>query len=85
MIVYDLLNQSGNQRNIMQFQSSKLDFLEKFSANIFALSNIQDNTSGPLNKGGIAALPLLRTISAICHKSQVPDLWEVIDSFVLLA
>ena len=40
-------------------ESSILEFLEKFSANNFALSDAEDNTSGPLNRGGIADLPLL--------------------------
>ena len=34
---------------------------------------------------GIADLTLLRTLLAICQKSQVSSFWEVIDSFVLLA
>ena len=38
-------------------ESSRLEFLEKFLANNFALSNTEDNTSGPLNRGGIADLP----------------------------
>ena len=46
-------------------ESSRLEFLEKFSANNFTLSNVEDNTSGPLNRGGIADLPLLRTLLAI--------------------
>ena len=50
-------------------QSSRLEFLEKFLANNFNLSNAEDNTSGPLNRGGIADLPLLRTLLAIRHKS----------------
>ena len=66
-------------------ESWRLEFLEKFSANNFALSDVEDNTSGPLNRGGIADLPLLRTLLAICQKSQEPSLWEVMDSFVLLA
>ena len=65
--------------------SSRLEFLEKFSANNFALSDAEDNTSGPLNRGGIADLPLLRTLLAIYQKSREPSFWEVIDSFVLLA
>ena len=32
-------------------ESSRLEFLEKFSANIFALSVAEDDTSGPLNRG----------------------------------
>ena len=35
-------------------ESSRLEFLEQFSANIFALSDAEDNTSWPLNRGGIA-------------------------------
>ena len=66
-------------------ESSRLEFLEEFSANNFALSNAEDNTSGPLNRGGIGDLPLLRTLLAICQKSREPSLWEVMDSFVLLA
>ena len=49
-------------------ESSKLEFLEKFSANSFALLDQKDSTSGPLNRGVIADLPLLRTPSAICQK-----------------
>ena len=44
-------------------ESSRLEFLEKFLANNIALSDAEDNTSGLLNRGGIADLPLLRTIS----------------------
>ena len=46
-------------------ESSRLEFLEKFSANNFALSDAQGNTSQLLNRGGIADLPLLRTLLAI--------------------
>ena len=66
-------------------ESSRLEFLEKFSANSFALSDAEDNTSGPLNRGGIADLPLLRTLLAIHQKSRGPSFWEVMHSFVLLA
>ena len=54
-------------------ESSRLEFTEKFSANNFALSDVEFNTSGPLNRGGIANLPLLKTLLAICqtHESQV--------------
>ena len=65
-------------------KSTRLEFLEKFLANNFALSDAEDNTSGSLNRGGIADLPLLRTLLAIRQKSQEPSFWEVIDSFVLL-
>ena len=66
-------------------ESSILEFLEKFSANDFALSDAEGNISGPLNRGGIAYLPLLRTLLAICQKSWESGFWELIDSFVLLA
>ena len=47
--------------------------LEKFLANNFALSNAEDNTSGPLNTGGLADLPSLRTLLAIRQKSREPS------------
>ena len=31
-------------------QSSRLEFIEKFSANNFPLSDAEDSTSGPLNR-----------------------------------
>ena len=43
-------------------ESSRLKFLEKSSANNFALSDAEDSTSGLLNRGGIADLSLLRTL-----------------------
>ena len=46
-------------------ESSRLEFLGKYSANNFALSDAEDNTSGPLNREGIVDLPLLRTLLAI--------------------
>ena len=66
-------------------ESSRFEFLEKYLANNFALSDAEDNTSGPLNRGGIADLPLLRTLLAIRQKSREPSFWEVMDSFVLEA
>ena len=62
----------------MQFQkeipeSSRFEFLEKFLANNFALSDAVDNSSGPLNRRGITNLPLLRTLLAIHQKSQEPS------------
>ena len=66
-------------------ESSRLEFKEKFSANNFALSDAEDNASGPLNRGGIADLSLLRTLLAIPQKSREPNFWEVMDSNVLLA
>ena len=66
-------------------ESSRFEFLEKFLANNFALSDAVDNTSGPLNRGGITDLPLLRTLLASRQKSREPSFWEVMDSFVLVA
>ena len=43
-------------------ESSRLELLEKFLANNFPLSDAEDNTSVPLNRGGIEDLPLLRTL-----------------------
>ena len=64
---------------------SRLEFLEKFSANNFTLLDAEDNISGPLNKGGIAVLPLLRTLLAIHQKLREPSFWEVMESFAFLA
>ena len=66
-------------------ESSRFEFLEKFLANNFALSDAEDSTSSLLNRGGIADLPLLRTLLAIHQKSREPCFWEVMDSFVLAA
>ena len=46
-------------------KSSRLEFLEKFLANNFPLSDVGDSTSGSLNRGCIADLPVL----AIYQKS----------------
>ena len=43
-------------------KSSRLEILEKFLVNNFALSNVKDKTSGPLNWGGVADSPLLRKL-----------------------
>ena len=66
-------------------ESSRFEFLEELLVNNFALSDAEDNNSGPLNRGGIADLPLLRTLLAIHQKSREPSSWEVMDSFVLVA
>ena len=60
--------------------SSRLEFLEKFSANNFALSDTDDNT----NRRGITDLPLLRTLLAIHQKSWEPHFMRNEDSFVIL-
>ena len=46
-------------------ESARLEFLEKFSANSFVLSDSEDNFSRLLNRGGIVDLPLLRRLLAI--------------------
>ena len=66
-------------------ESSRLELLKKFLVNNYALSDAEDNTFEPLNRGGKADLPLLRTMLAICQKFQEPSFWEVMDSFVLVA
>ena len=65
--------------------SQRLEKLEKFSANNFALSDAEDHTSEPLNKGGIADLPLLKTLLAIRQKFRDTSFCEVMDSLALLA
>ena len=54
------------------------------SANNFALSDTEDETSESLYVGGIAELTLLRTLLANCQKSRKSSVWEIIDSFDLL-
>ena len=49
-------------------ESSRFEFLEKFLANNFASSDAEHNTSGPMNRVGIADFPLLKTLLAICQK-----------------
>ena len=66
-------------------ESSRLEFLEKFSANNSVLSDAEHNTTRQLNSGGIADLPSLRTLLAIRQESREPSFCEVMDSFVLLA
>ena len=66
-------------------ESSRFEFLEKFLANNFALSDVEDNTSCRLNRGGIADLLLLRTLLAIRQKSRGPSFWEVMGTGKFLA
>ena len=66
-------------------ESSRLEFLEKFLANNFALSDAEGNTSRSLKRVGIADFPLLNTLLAICQKSREPSFCDVMDSFVLVA
>ena len=46
------------------------------------LLHSEDNTSVSLTRGGITDLILLRILLTICHKSQEPSFWEVIDPFL---
>ena len=51
-------------------ESSRIVFLEKFLGNNFALSDVENNTSRLLNRGGIADLPLLRTLLAMSNVTR---------------
>ena len=51
-------------------ESSRLEFLEKFSANNFALSDAEDNISGSLDRGGVANISFVE--STISSSSKVP-------------
>ena len=53
-------------------ESSRLELIEKFSENNFALSDAEENTSSQSKKGGKADLPLLKTLLAIRQKSREP-------------
>ena len=68
-----------------EIPESSLEFIEKFLENNLALSDEEENTSRPLNRGGIADLPFLRTLLAIHQKPRKPSLWEKMESFVSLA
>ena len=46
-------------------ESSRLEFLEKFSAKNFTLSDEKDSTSSLLSIGGTPDLPLLTTLLVI--------------------
>ena len=51
-------------------ESSKLEFLEKFSANHFPLSDAKVNTSRPFKRVDLADLPLLKTLLRICQNPE---------------
>ena len=59
-----------------EIPESRLKFLENFSANNFALSDAKDNTTGPLNREGIADLPLLRTLLAFTKRPKSHVSWN---------
>ena len=65
-------------------KSSRLELLQKFLESNLALSDAEDNTSGLLNRGSKADLPLLRTLLVIRQKSREPNFWDVMGSFVLV-
>ena len=56
-----------------EIESSRLDFLERFSTNSVGLSDAKGNTSGSINGAGIAHLPLLRALLAVRQKSRMPS------------
>ena len=60
-------------------KSSRLEFREKFLGNNFALSDAENNTSGPLNWGDITDLPLLRILLVIRLESQERSFWKKMD------
>ena len=62
--------QISSRRENRQRDIRVIKFKEKFSTNNFALSDGEDNTSGSLNRGGIADLPLLRTLLDEDHPNQ---------------
>ena len=89
---YDLFNHLGHYRNILQFQISsrreirwrdtwviKVRVFRKVFSKQFFLIRYTGNFSGPLNRGGIVDLPLLRTLLAIPQKSRDPRFWEVME------
>ena len=53
-----------------------------FLANNSNLSDTEDKTSMSLNRGSTVDLPLLRTLLAICQKSQEPSFWELTGYFI---
>ena len=66
--------------------SSRLEFLETFLADNFALLDAEYNFSGSLNREGIADPPrVLKTLLATLQKSWETSVWQVMDSVVLLA
>ena len=67
-------------------ESSRFEFLEKFLANNFALSDAEDNTSGPLNRGGIAdrVFPGFLAILSKLSLPLVDPNWETLADLPLL-
>ena len=74
--IFNMQFQTGSRteaRKTHNSESSTLEFSEKISANSFALPDAEENTTGPLNGGGIASPQLLRTILANCLKFHNPS------------
>ena len=59
---YAVSNEFWKGKQVKGSILSHEEFLGKFSVNNFALSDAEDNISGRLKRGGIADLPLLRTL-----------------------
>ena len=64
-------------------ESWRLELLEKFSANNYALSEAEDNNSGLLNR--YSRFDFVENTTGNLLKVQEPGFWEVTDCFVLLA
>ena len=73
LYTFKLVLEGKTGKEIPESSTSRLVFLEKFSAKNFALSDAEDNTSGQLNRGSIADLSLLKTLLAIRQKSREPS------------
>ena len=68
-------------KQVKRSKSSKLEFLEKFLVNNFALWDAKDNTCVLLKRGGVADLPLLRTLLAICQQTLASGRTARLQSF----
>ena len=92
---HDLLNQFQSNKNRMYFQiviegsagnrkleSSRILFQEKIKTNKYALSDAEDNNSGPLNRGGRTDLLFLRTLLGICQKLR--EYHSVVFTFLII-
>ena len=58
--------------------------LRKVFSKQFALSDVEVNTTGPLNRGVMVDFSLLRTLLGIHQISLKPNFYVVIESFLLL-
>ena len=62
-------------------ESTRWELLKTFLA-ILLYQMQKKNTSGQLNRGGIANLALLRIMLAILQKSREPRFWEVMEQLL---